>query len=64
MKPGDGLPMTTSQIDRANLVAECIIAPQVTELLTVAESRGCKVHTGVPMLTAQVGLMLDFMGAN
>lgn len=64
MKPGDRLPMTTSQIGQADLVAECIIAPQVTELLKVAESRGCKVHTGVPMLTAQIGLMLDFMGAN
>lgn len=64
MKPGDRLPMTTSQIDQADLVAECIIAREVTELLKVAESRGCKVHTGVPMLTAQIGLMLDFMGAN
>ena len=64
MKPGDELPMTTDQIDRADLVAECVIAPEITELLKVADTRGCKVHTGLPMLSAQLGLMLDFMGAN
>jgi shikimate dehydrogenase len=62
MKPEDKLPMEEALIDRTSLVAECVIAPEITALLEVAKRKGCQVHTGVPMLSAQMGLMLDFMG--
>ena len=64
MNTGDELPMTTSYIDRPDLVAECIIAPQVAELLKPAKIRGCRAHAETPMLKAQIGLMLDFTGVD
>ena len=62
MRPDDALPLTESLIDVSALVAECVIAPEMTRLLTVARERGRAIHTGVPMLTAQLELMLNFMG--
>lgn len=62
MRDGDVLPMTDDQIDRAALVAECVVAPEITPLLATARARGRAVHTGVPMLHAQIELMLRFMG--
>ena len=41
-----------------------MIAPEVTRLLEVARQRGCAIHTGVPMLEAQLELMLRFMGVD
>jgi shikimate dehydrogenase len=62
MKPEDRLPMEEALIDRTSLVAECVIAPEITALLEVAKRKGCQVHTGVSMLSAQMSLMLGFMG--
>lgn len=62
MKPGDQLPMDDALIDRTTLVAECVISPEITALLDVAMRRGRQIHTGVPMLAAQINLMLAFMG--
>ncbi len=63
MKPGDALPFDEAVIERSALVAECVIAPEMTSLLEIAQRRGCSIHTGVPMLEAQIGMMLAFMGA-
>jgi shikimate dehydrogenase len=62
MRDGDALPMTDEQIDRATLVAECVVAPETTALLATARARGRATHAGVPMLHAQIELMLRFMG--
>lgn len=62
MRPEDQLPMEEVLINRTSLVAECVIAPEITALLEVAKRKGRQVHTGVPMLSAQMRLMLDFMG--
>jgi len=62
MRDGDDLPMTDDQIDRASVIAECVVAPEITPLLAAARARGRAVHTGVPMLHAQIELMLRFMG--
>jgi len=43
-------------------IAECVIAPEITPLIAIARSRGCQTHTGNAMLTAQMHLMLKFMG--
>lgn len=62
MKPGDALPFSASVIQRSTLVAECVIAPEMTALLQAASAEGKSVHTGVPMLQGQLRLMLQFMG--
>ena len=63
MQPGDALPLGRDAIAAAGLVAECVIAPEITALLALARELGRPIHTGVPMLAEQMGLMLDFMGA-
>jgi shikimate dehydrogenase len=62
MKPDDALPMSASVIEATTLVAECVLAPEMTRLLEAARARGRAIHTGVPMLSAQMELMLHFMG--
>ncbi len=63
MKAGDELPLSASQVSRCEVLAECVLAPEMTQLLTLAASQGKTVHTGIPMLAAQMDLMLSFMGA-
>ena len=62
MKVGDPLPMDHELLARASLVADCVIAPEMTKLLETARDLGKEVQTGVPMLAEQIHLMLDFMG--
>jgi shikimate dehydrogenase len=62
MRTDDALPMSEDIVDRSTLVAECVIAPEMTRLLEVARRRGRAIHTGVAMLTSQLDLMLAFMG--
>jgi len=62
MNPGDALPLSNSVIERSALIAECVIAPEITPLLELARQRGRAIHTGVPMLLAQLDMMLAFMG--
>ncbi len=63
MRPGDALPMPRELVARAGLVAECVLAPEITPLLELARDMGRPIHTGIPMLSAQMNLLLDFMGA-
>ena len=46
-------------IKRSTVIAECVIAPEMTRMLEVAKETG---RAGVPMLAAQMNLMLQFMG--
>ncbi len=62
MKADDELPLSPDVLERATLVAECVVAPEKTRLLEVAREKGCAIHTGVPMLAAQIDLMLRFTG--
>ena len=62
MRAEDPLPFSTDVIDRSALVAECVIAPEMTRLLDVARRRGRAIHTGVAMLESQLDRMLAFMG--
>ena len=63
MREGDDLPIPNETIRRCSLVAECVIAPEMTRLLQTAKDLGCRVHAGVHMLTSQMKMMLQFMGA-
>ena len=62
MKADDELPLSRDAIERTALVAECVVAPEFTPLLEAAREKGRAIHTGVPMLTAQMDLILRFMG--
>lgn len=63
MQAGDDLPMDVSVIARSVLVAECVVAPESTELLMLAEKKGRDVLPGIAMLVAQIDAMLAFMCA-
>jgi shikimate dehydrogenase len=63
MRTGDALPMSRDLVGRSALVAECVLAPDMTPLLELARALGRTIHPGLPMLTAQMDLLLDFMGA-
>lgn len=63
MRPGDALPISEDLILRSVVIAECVVAPETTALLLLAERKGKIIHTGISMLTSQLQLMLDFIGA-
>jgi len=62
MKPDDALPVGRDVIERSSLIAECVLAPEMTRLLLLAKDLGRVVHPGLPMLHAQMELLLRFMG--
>ena len=62
MKIDDELPVPEDVIDRAGLVAECVVQQEQTLLLQRAREKGRPVLGGKPMLAAQIDLMLRFMG--
>jgi shikimate dehydrogenase len=64
MQPDDALPFGDDVLDRTRLVAECVVAVETTAVLARARDRGVAVHTGVPMLSAQLELILRFMGVD
>jgi len=61
MKESDPLPLDGGKLRENQVVAEIIMLPAETRLLSFAKSLGCKVHYGAPMLDAQIQLMADFM---
>lgn len=61
MKENDSLSISKNMISCSTLVAECVLAPEETLLLKTAKELGCKTHTGIAMLEAQLALMLEFM---
>lgn len=61
MQSQDDLPFSSNIIKQCALVAECVVAPEQTELLRLASRLGIKIHTGLNMLNSQLALMLDFM---
>lgn len=63
MKPNDALPISENVVLRSAVIAECVLAPETTALLQLAKNHGKTIHTGLPMLTSQLQLMLNFMGA-
>ncbi len=62
MQPGDPLPLDATRLEPAQIVAEIIMKPAETALMAAARARGCRVQPGLPMLSAQVALMAEFMG--
>jgi shikimate dehydrogenase len=57
----DPLPFDPAALSKGTLVAEVIMQPEVTALLTAAEARGLRIHTGKYMLEEQLNEMLSFL---
>ncbi len=62
MAATDPLPLNVQGLTADQLVAEIIMKPELTPLLAAAQSKGCKIHYGLPMLQSQIELMAEFMG--
>ncbi len=62
LQEDDPLPMEADRLDAGQIVAEIIMKPACTRLLSIAIQRGCRIQYGEPMLAAQIELMAAFMG--
>jgi len=60
MAPGDALPLDTTRLKPAQLVADIIMEPAETPLLAHARACGCEVYGGLGMLEGQVADMVTF----
>lgn len=63
MRPDDPEPLDFTQLHRGQLVADAIMEPAMTPLLKSAQSKGCEIFPGKPMLDSQILLMALHMGA-
>ena len=61
LKPGDPLPLPAERLEAGTVVAEVIMQPPRTPLLTAAAAAGCRVHEGRHMLDAQLALLAAFI---
>ncbi|OWW22409.1 shikimate dehydrogenase family protein [Noviherbaspirillum denitrificans] len=57
----DPLPIDPDCLPRGCTVAEVIMQPDETALLRAARERGCRIHKGVHMVTAQIELLAEFL---
>jgi shikimate dehydrogenase len=57
----DPLPIDPAHLPAGCIVAEVIMQPDETALLQAARARGCRVHKGVHMVTAQIELLAEFL---
>lgn len=63
LRSGDPLPLDVDKLTAGQVVAEVIMEPETTPLLSAARAAGCRIHPGYPMLAEQVTLMMAHMGA-
>jgi shikimate dehydrogenase len=64
LQPDDGHSFDLGSADKASLVAEVVMKPEMTPLLIAAKERGHAVHFGTHMLNGQLELMLEFLGVS
>ena len=62
LREGDPLPLDVAALQPSQIVAEIIMAPEMTPLLIAAKEKGCRIHLGRPMLDAQLELMCAYLG--
>jgi shikimate dehydrogenase len=60
MRPGDPLPIALSAIRPGHTVADVIMEPHTTPLLTLAEQQGARIVRGRHMMDEQLEAMADF----
>lgn len=63
MKENQGLPISLSTVTESSLVADIVVAPEMTAFLNEAKKMNCLIHKGKEMLEGQISLMIDFMNA-
>jgi shikimate dehydrogenase len=61
MQAGDSWPLDFDKLETSQIVAEVIMQPRETPLLIAAQTKGCRLHFGAPMLACQIALMAQFM---
>lgn len=61
MSDTDPMPFNAGKLVSDQIVAEIIMKPALTPLLAVAQSKGCTIQFGLPMLECQIDLMANFM---
>ncbi|WP_454733508.1 MULTISPECIES: shikimate dehydrogenase family protein [Cupriavidus] len=61
LKPDDPLPLDPALLRPETIVAEVIMQPAQTPLLLAAKARGCRIHLGEHMVTAQIDLLADYL---
>ncbi|WP_116953475.1 shikimate dehydrogenase family protein [Jiangella endophytica] len=62
MRETDPLPVDPDRLEPRTVVAEIIMEPRETPLMRAAARRGCTVHEGLPMLTSQIDLVVEYLG--
>jgi shikimate dehydrogenase len=62
LRRDDDLPMAVHTLTAAMLAVDVVIKAEPTPFLAAAIQRGCAVQPGLPMLEAQLDLMLEFAG--
>lgn len=62
LRAGDALPLDDLAFRPGQIVAEAIMEPEETPLLSAAKAGGARIHYGLPMLREQIGLMAQHMG--
>ncbi len=63
LRPDDMLPLDCDRLASSMTVAEVIMQPRETPLLSAAAAAGCRIQYGQPMLDCQLALMADFLTA-
>jgi shikimate dehydrogenase len=61
LKEGDALPCDVARIEPGMVVAEVVMQPPVTALLSAAAKRGARTHLGEHMVTAQLERFVEFL---
>ncbi|WP_336509826.1 shikimate dehydrogenase [Agrobacterium tumefaciens] len=61
LKETDALPLDALLLKPGMTLAEVIAQPETTPLLSLADRRGVQVHSGIHMITGQVGLIADHL---
>ncbi|SEE90605.1 shikimate dehydrogenase family protein [Jiangella alba] len=62
MRESDPLPVDPDRLAPRTVVAEIIMEPRETPLMRAAAGRGCVVQEGLPMLTSQIDLVVEYLG--
>lgn len=61
MHASDPLPVDLRNMAKGTVVAEVIMSPDVTNLLSIAQERDAKIHKGVHMVDAQIDLLINHL---
>ncbi|NTF35049.1 shikimate dehydrogenase [Rhizobium skierniewicense] len=61
LKETDALPLDAALLQSGMTLAEVIAQPETTRLLALADKGGVQVHSGIHMITGQVGLIADHL---